>query len=81
MMKVLSFIVYLLRELVFDHVDELNYKSPKFDFKKVVLFAILILSFLLNVFLINRAFILAEVNMELKKEVAVLKTPKQDGKK
>lgn len=72
MLKLLALVLYFFRELVFDSMEEHDFKSPKFDFKKVALFVILVLSFTLNIFLIDRAFTVASTNIELREKIKTL---------
>lgn len=76
MLKILALVIVFARELVFDSLDEQNYKSPNFNFKKSALFVILVLLFTLNGFLVHKAFLVAQTNIELRQKIEELeKTP------
>ena len=74
-MKILSALIYLLRELIFDYEEEYNFRSPKFNSKKVITFFLILGSLILNVLLINKVYVLAKQNSELRQkfEIAAVK--------
>ena len=72
MLKILALVIVFARELVFDSLDEQNYKSPNFNFKKSALFVILVLLFTLNGFLVHKAFLVAQTNIELRQKIEEL---------
>lgn len=81
-MKMLSLFWYFIRELVFTNGDEYNPASRKFNMKKVALAAILMLSLLMNVYVVKQGYRIGQENLELKKQLAALKVaaPKAKNK-
>ena len=69
MLKLLSIITYFFRELVFDYKEEYDFKSSKFNARKVATFLILIASISLNGFLVVRIYHLSKANIELRKGI------------
>lgn len=69
MFRILSILSYFLRELIFDSKDEYDLTNSKFNMRKVSLFAFVIISVTLNVFLMNRTVALASTNLELQKAI------------
>lgn len=67
MLKLLSIITYFFRELVFDYKEEYDFKSSKFNARKVGVFLILLFSISLNWFLVVRLYHLSRANIELRK--------------
>jgi hypothetical protein len=72
MLKLLSIITYFFRELVFDYKEEYDFKSSKFNVRKVGLFLILLSSISLNWFLVVRVYHLSKANIELRKVIPVV---------
>lgn len=66
MMHFLKLGFYLLQELVFDHKDEYNYKSARFNPKKVVLFFAILCSVVLNQVLAYRLVIVSKSIVEFR---------------
>lgn len=48
MLQLLRTLFYLVRELIFDHKDEYDFKSAQFNSRKVMVFVIVLLSFVTN---------------------------------
>lgn len=65
MFKFISMVVYFLRELIFDKKDEFDLKSSKFNSRKFTVFLILLLSLLLNVFMMIRVYSLAKHQLDI----------------
>lgn len=81
-MKILSLFWYFIRELVFTNGDEYNPASRKFNMKKVALAAVLMLSLLMNVYVVKQGYRIGKENLELKKQISALKVvdPKAKNK-
>ena len=73
-------LVYFFRELIFESKEEYDFKSRKFNSKKVLLFILVMLSFTANMFFVNRIYHLAIDNAKLRKELQSLGHPTNDGK-
>lgn len=73
MFRILSMLVYFFRELIFDSKEEYDFKSRKFNSKKVLAFVLMLLSFSANAFFMNRIYHLAIDNATLRKEVKELR--------
>lgn len=54
MLYLLKTIILVLKEAYFDNKEEYNFRSPHFNSRKVMLFITMILSIILNCFLIER---------------------------
>lgn len=54
MTYIIKIVVYLLRELVFDNKEEYDFKSAKFNIRKVLVLILIVLSFALNGWLLHR---------------------------
>lgn len=82
-MQILAMFFNFIRGLVFENKDECNFKSPKFNIKKVFVLVLLVLSIVLN-FFVSAAFIrlgnryieLKEENLKIKKELVQTKASK-----
>lgn len=72
MLKLVSLILYFIRELVFDSKKEYQFTSPDFDSRKMTFFALLTLSATLNFFLAERCYNLAENMIIAKQEITRL---------
>lgn len=59
MVQLFKFMLYLLREFVFDHQDEYNFKSARFNARKTMVFVVILLSFITNAWLLVRFFMVA----------------------
>ena len=68
MLKLLSIFSYFFKELIFESKEEYDFKSSKFNMRKFLIFTLVLGSFFLNIFLINRVYHLAVLNSNLKKE-------------
>ena len=51
MIKILSMLVYFLKELIFDTAEESDFISYKFNTRKFIVFLLITLSFIMNIFL------------------------------
>ena len=56
MFQLVRLLFYMLREFIFDHKDEYDYRSAQFSSRKVMIFILLLLSFLMNGWLFFRLF-------------------------
>lgn len=65
MFKLLSTLLYFIRELIFDSSDEYSFNSPSFNSRKAMVFVIVTFSFAMNLFLLERTYYLATMNIEL----------------
>lgn len=55
-MGVFSMFLNFIREIIFDHADEYNYKSHRFNLKKTFFLLIVFSSFVCNIFFIGNYF-------------------------
>lgn len=62
-----------IRELIFDNKDESDITSTKFNLKKSLSYLIIIVSFLLNIFLVERLFKVGNKYFQLKAEIEYFK--------
>jgi len=69
MFRIITMLVYFFRELIFESKEEYDFKSRKFNSKKVLLFILVLLSFTANMFFVNRIYHLAVDNAKLRKEL------------
>jgi len=72
MFKIISIIVYFIRELIFDNKEEYNIKSSKFNTRKFIIFTIIMLSMIVNIFAIDKTYTLAKKNLEFQKKLLEL---------
>lgn len=59
---------YFIKEMIFDQSEEYKYKSHKFNTRKIVIFLIVLLSVMTNVYFVNKTIILAKemIDLEIK---------------
>lgn len=74
-------IFYLLRELIFDHKDEYNYKSRKFNTRKFITLILFCLSITLNAWIFYRYMLLATEHIAFKESCEKRCLSKQEGVK
>lgn len=75
-MGFLRMLASFIAEIFFDHKDEYTFSSAKFNMKKVMTLVFLVLSLLMNAFLIKSYFDLAERYFTVKGELIALQDPK-----
>lgn len=73
MFKIASIIFYFVRELIFDHRREYDIMSPDFDSRKMIYFALLIVSLSFNGVFIVRSYDLAKESLVCHATIDVLK--------
>lgn len=73
MIKIIFMVLSTIRELIFDNKDESNITSTKFNLKKSLSYLIIIVSFLLNIFLVERLFKVGNKYFQLKEEIEYFK--------
>lgn len=79
MMKLISLVFYLIKELIFASKDEWNIKSNKFNGKKVATAIVLFMSILLNIFFLNRVCDLAVSHTEIDDKLSACVKNKEEG--
>jgi len=67
MIKILSMLVYFLKELIFDTAEESDFISHKFNARKFIVFLLITLSFIMNIFFMYRLYNLSLKNIECNK--------------
>lgn len=67
MLKVFSMLLTFLKSLVFDNKEESSISSKNFNARKVIIFMMLVCSFGMNLFLMQRVYLLALNNIECRK--------------
>ena len=72
MLKLLSVIIYFLREMIFDSKDEYDFKSAKFNARKFAVLLVTLLLLLFSCFFFERCLMLARENIELKLQLSEL---------
>lgn len=65
-----------IQEIIFDHEDEYNFKSTKFNPKKVLFLLLLITSLICNVFFISSFIRLGNKYLTAQAEIKTLKDSK-----
>jgi len=80
MIKIIFMVLSAIKELIFDNKDESDITSTKFNIKKSISYLIIIISFLLNIFLINRLFKVGDKYFKLKEELIYIKKVELDNK-
>jgi hypothetical protein len=73
MIKIIFMVLSTIRELIFDNKDESDITSTKFNLKKSLSYLIIIVSFLLNIFLVERLFKVGNKYFQLKEEIEYFK--------
>lgn len=69
MFRMITMLAYFLRELIFDSKEEYNFRSRRFNARKVLIFILISCSFLTSILLTNRLYKLALENIELREEI------------
>lgn len=77
-MRLISVFFNFVQEIIFDHEDEYNFKSPKFNIKKIFFLALLTFSIIINLFLTSNFIRLGNKYIELQKENVALKSSKNN---
>lgn len=77
----LKMLLNFFLEIFFDHKDEYNFKSEKFNIVKVLTLFVLIVSMILNFFLMSSYFELATKYFSALEKIELLENPtKPEGK-
>lgn len=69
MFYLLKTIMLVLKEAVFDNKDEYNFKSPKFNSRKVMIFLVLLMSIFINAFMVDRFYKTATLLIKAQEEL------------
>ncbi len=71
MLHLLKLFWFVVKELLFDTKEEYDFRSQKFNSKKVMAALALMLSFFLNIWLLDRFYTVSTSYMEVKKKHSV----------
>lgn len=69
MTQIAKLLFYLFRELIFDNKDEFDIKSKKFNTRKFIVLILVTMSFVINLWLIHRFFVVASDLSAIRKEL------------
>lgn len=75
-MELISMLFSFIRGVIFDHKDEYNFKSTKFNTKKVLILILFIISLISNILLLQSFIKLGNKYLTLQHEVKILKDKK-----
>lgn len=81
MFQIIKLVFYVLREMIFDNKDEYDYKSSKFNARKMTFLVLMILSLVLNGWMLYRFIIVSQEFKQIRETPCDCSSPslKKDG--
>lgn len=71
MFKLLSILVFFLRELIFDSKEEYNFKSAHFNPRKFSILVLIFVLLMVNAYFIDKLYTLASVLVQTREAIVV----------
>lgn len=68
MIHILKLFFLVLKELIFDTKEEYDYRSDKFNTKKIMLMVLMVCSFFCNIWLLQRFYVISTDYINYRKE-------------